>query len=327
MQTIHGSPSRIIGRDTARRPYPGLRISRPSSYKAISLLLAASAVVSMPSEPSADPPVQPVYLDIISFAGDTIHALMRTETAGPGRPVRLHPRDLVGHTWTAQECHGGRCQTVTQRITAVVSDTGTNTMPQQGDNSDIWLYRVEYALPAAPGEWHNACAGNSPDMGIFVNGRWSADGTWHPGGWTFSCPSGVIAKCVRGWGYKPWKTLHSPVCGDVDLQPLHQACTRAARADYCGDGTSYTREHTLIDMFDTCGLNVREHAPERREESAFDEHGALWVSTPRWPTATATDSGWRFDGCEQPRHAPERAASALIHVWSDPSKGRAELRQ
>ena len=55
--------------------------------------------------------------------------------------------------------------------------------------------------------------------GIFVNGQWSQDGAWQPGGWTFSCPSGVVSKCVRSWGYKPWKALHAPAHGDVDLQP------------------------------------------------------------------------------------------------------------
>jgi hypothetical protein len=80
---------------------------------------------------------------------------------------------------------------------------------------------------------------------------------------------------------------------------------------------------TLVDMFDIYGFNVPENVPGFHEESVFDEHGALWVSVPRWPTAVATDTGWDFEGCELPRRAPQRAASALLQVWSDPTKGRA----
>jgi ADYC domain len=245
------------------------------------------------------------------------------ETGG-GRAVQLPPRALVGFTWRSQACNATHCETISYRIAEVAQDTSTNTMLQHGDNNDVWLYRVEYRQASAHDRWHAACDQGSADgaMGIFVDGQWSEDGAWHPGGWTFSCLNGVIAKCARSWGYKPWKTLRSPVHGDVDLQPLHQACTRAARADYCGSGTSHTRNGTLIDMFDVYGFNVRENVPGFQEESTFDEHGALSVSVPRWPTATPTETGWRFASCERPRQRPAQPATPLIHVWSDPDKGR-----
>jgi hypothetical protein len=273
--------------------------------------------------PESATPAQPVRLEITHVAGDTIHAITWSDMDGEGRAARLHPRELVGLTWTAEECDAGRCETVLYRIAGAARDTSTSTMPRHGDNSDIWLYRLEYALARSAGEWQNPCEGAGTDMGIFVDGRWFADGTWEPGGWTFSCPGGVISKCVRAWGYKPWKTLRSPAHGEVGLLPLYLACTRAARAEYCGDGISHTRDGTLVDMFDIYGFNVLENVPGFREESVFAEHGALWVSVPRWPTAAPSRTGWDFQSCELPRRAPQRAASALIHVWSDPTKGRA----
>jgi hypothetical protein len=298
---------------------PASAVQRRPGTWAFMLTAAVLVAASVLPEASAKPLR---HIAITHFAGDTVHATVWSE-AGAGRAVQLPPGALVGFTWTSQACDAKHCETITYRITEVAQDTSTNTMLQHGDNSDVWLYRVEYELASAPDQRHAACGQDSPDsaMGIFVDGQWSEDGAWHPGGWTFSCLNGVIAKCVRSWGYKPWKTLRSPAHGDVDLQPLHQACTRAARADYCGSGTSYTRNGTLIDMFDVYGFNVRENAPGFQEESTFDEHGALSVSVPRWPTATPTETGWRFANCERPRQAA-RTASPLIHVWSDPNKGR-----
>lgn len=319
MRTIQHTNSRHLhGRATTRTR----ATLRATTRRCLAALVLAGAFAGARPQAMAQT-AQPVQLEIKHFAGDTVHATVRDQT-GAARATRLHPRDLEGITWTTDACDATRCETVTHRIVEVAPDTSTNTMPLYSDNSDVWLYRVEYSLSSAPDQWHGACQGDTGNaMGIFVNGQWSQDGTWQPGGWTFSCPSGVVSKCVRAWGYKPWKTLRSQSHGDVDLQPLHLACVRAARADYCGDGISYTRDGTLVDMFDVYGFNVPEHLPGFAEESTFDEQGAISVGFPRWPNATPTAAGWRFDACERPRQAtPQRRATALIHVWSDPDKGR-----
>lgn len=303
------------------RPRPGSRRAswRWPAYLVLVLAIAIATATVLASDGAAAQ-VPPGRIEVTSFAGDTVHALVWDRPGGQGRAVRLHPRDLVGFTWTVDACDAGRCETMVHRIAAVAPDTSRNTMPRHGDNDDVWLFRLDYASASAPDQWYAVCDANASgsDMGIFVDGRWSGDGDWLAGGWTFSCLDGVIAKCVRSWGYKPWKRLRSPVHGDVDLQPLHQACTRAARADYCGDGTSHTRENTLVDMFDVYGFNVREGAPGFQQESSFDQHGALSVSIPRYLTATPTEAGWRFATCERPRQAPAGAGAPLIHVWSDP---------
>jgi len=87
--------------------------------------------------------------------------------------------------------------------------------------------------------------------GLFVDGVWDASGNRldeavfgkHIVDKSFSCDTGVIAKCVD-WGYDP-----AIVGSDA-----HLTCTRMARADYCGDGESWTEDGTLIDVFDDLGV-------------------------------------------------------------------------
>jgi ADYC domain len=76
---------------------------------------------------------------------------------------------------------------------------------------------------------------------------------------TIACTNGAVAKCARQWGYKPWKSApNQRNGGEHDLRPYHQMCLRAARADYCADGRSFTVDGTLIDMADSRGFVQRE---------------------------------------------------------------------
>ena len=209
--------------------------------------------------------------EIAEFYGEKIPAVERDLVTGAATSTNIHPRESVGLHWVEARCADGSCEHRIYRITEVVRDSTDNTMPLHSSNSDVWLYRIEYIseLDPSPGDWTSVCASDDRGLGLFVPGQWAADGSWYKGGYTFSCTDGVIAKCVRAWGYKPWKTLESPRHGAVDLRALHLACTRAARAEYCGDGISYTREGTLIDMFDIYGFNIREKGTGFREEATF----------------------------------------------------------
>lgn len=78
---------------------------------------------------------------------------------------------------------------------------------------------------------------------------------------TFACVGAVLAKCVE-WGYRPWGTAtrcdsQGQNCASVDLLDYHQACTRMARADYCGDGTAHTQNGTLIDVYDPLSPHIQ----------------------------------------------------------------------
>jgi hypothetical protein len=114
----------------------------------------------------------------------------------------------------------------------------------------IEVWRVESAT------WANPCIAThrapSPKA-LAVEGVWNRSGARLdvPGKFTFACENGAIAKCI-GWGYKPWEKKDGQ-----SLEALHQACTRMARADYCGNGRSHTREDAPIDMYDGLGVLTR----------------------------------------------------------------------
>jgi len=165
-----------------------------------------------------------------------------TGTSG-GAPVT----SFIGATFTGQLEGGGA---VTVRIDSASAATG--------DNADVWAYGVSYRTsPTNP--WTPVCAGGV--AAVPVMGRWDysfgtttgGDKIDDPAAFTFGCVGSAIAKCVY-LGYKPWKTV-----GGVSLASYHQACTRAVRADYCGNGASYTTTGRIIDIFDNLGLQPNDN--------------------------------------------------------------------
>ncbi|MCG8424718.1 MAG: hypothetical protein MJE77_43060 [Proteobacteria bacterium] len=261
------------------------------------------------------------FVRVMRFRGDNVDAFIWQRELGWSR-VELHPRALVGAEWLEHRCdNNGHCVWRRFRIVGAEPDTSRNTMPSHGDNSDVWLYNVLYTSSDDPSTWQNACDEDARGYkkGLFVDGRWNHDGSFAARGYTFSCTGGVIAKCVRGWGYKPWKKLRSRDGHEINLQRLHQTCMRAARADYCGDGLSYTLNNTLIDMFDVYGFNVRDKSSGFSPEATFSERGALSVRRTRWPTGTDKGHGrWAtLPSCCRPRSVDTATASqVVIWVWS-----------
>ncbi|HTE50868.1 MAG TPA: ADYC domain-containing protein, partial [Kofleriaceae bacterium] len=124
-------------------------------------------------------------------------------------------------------------------------------------NNDVWAYGVSYQSGAS---WLPLCgsSGGKPILAVPLQGTWNyGSGVTGGGAWTTSataftlgCRGAALAKCVE-LGYKPWKTV-----GGVLLRDHHQACTRAIRADYCGNGKSYTADGTLINIYDNKGVQA-----------------------------------------------------------------------
>lgn len=164
--------------------------------------------------------------------------------------------------------------------------------PASKDRSMVW-YRIELWNPRSA-SWENPCVatGRVPEpRALAVRGVWDETGAHHevPGKFTFACENGAIAKCID-WGYKPWamKDGHS-------LAELHQACTRMARADYCGDGRSHTRQDNTIDMYDDLQVLTRATqasrgwVPERASfEAAWKPDGAWCLARTREGQAMET---------------------------------------
>jgi hypothetical protein len=173
---------------------------------------------------------------------------------------------IIHSLWSGQLSNGTRAAL---RIDDVLRGSGANT--------DVWSYRVSVF---SAGSWQPLCrdaAGHS----AFAD---SVQGTWNlaqgvPGGgsynagtasFTLACRGSAIAKCIE-LGYKPWT-------GRADELA---ACVRALRADYCGDGVSYTVDGTLVNIFDTAGLVPDDAAWQ--SEAAWTPGGAACISS-----ATAT---------------------------------------
>jgi ADYC domain-containing protein len=118
---------------------------------------------------------------------------------------------------------------------------------------------------------------------VALAGRWDpisgAKTISDPFDMTFACMGYALGKCYE-MGYVP--EIEVGFEGDYfiwdRLELAHQACVRALRADYCGDGTSYTVDGTLVDIFDFMGVQYQSGSVI---EAVFSPDGAMCLSTPR----------------------------------------------
>jgi hypothetical protein len=149
---------------------------------------------------------------------------------------------------------------------------------------DVWLYDVSYR-PKLDNTWKPLCSDGKGNAlpAIPLQNYWDAatgDRIDDEDVVTFSCTNAVLAKCVE-WGYRPWaeatrckdvdKNKH---CYDVSLQDYHQACTRMARADYCGDGKPWTVPGTAIDIWDHLSPQIEAPATDWTIEAEWTPDGA-----------------------------------------------------
>jgi hypothetical protein len=215
-------------------------------------------------------------------------------TEGSEGVCEMGPQPVQSRSWGSNGTHlnswgsnGTSIQGV--RLTGP-TDVGSEISAVLGDGRVVSL-RIDSSENSADGalvyyrltrEGANVC----PDSGrgIFLPGVWDERGARHDerviGGervsTTYACESGVLAKCAA-WGYAPWTA-------GVDL---HQACTRMARADYCGDGVSYTKDGTAIDVFDAQGLAKPVDDPTFLFEAGWRPEGAACVARARFEMYTA----------------------------------------
>ena len=64
---------------------------------------------------------------------------------------------------------------------------------------------------------------------------------------------------------------------------LVNACIRLLRADYCGDGRPFTRDGTLVDIYDHLGAHRSDADPRLSFEAAWGPEGAVRVARTRLP--------------------------------------------
>jgi hypothetical protein len=172
----------------------------------------------------------------------------------------------VFHGYDAGEYRAGM-DFVGARFTGNLGDGSTlqlrvdDVRPDVSAAGDIWTYGVSF-LDTADGAWKPVCQAEdgSALRAIPVLGRWDyRQGVPGEGGakvedssvFTFACEGAAIAKCVR-FGYRPW----AQTADGRSLADHHQACVRMVRADFCGDGTSYTQDGNWVNLYDGVGVQT-----------------------------------------------------------------------
>ncbi len=110
-----------------------------------------------------------------------------------------------------------------------------------------------------------------------------------PGLLTIACTAGASGKATS-WGYDPddLRAVH----GSQGLA-IYEASVRVVRADYCGDGQSWTYPGTPVQVEDKMGINAAFGGPWLPgqgvpvDEAVWDLDGAVCLDTPR-ASATTT---------------------------------------
>jgi hypothetical protein len=189
----------------------------------------------------------------------------------------------------------------------------------------LTLYEVFYgdtnlcgASTYQPGPEGELAPEPPPGTALLLPGYWDEqDGVWRAqykgeDVFTAACFDGTAAKCAH-WGYVPWGRF-----AGQSLQPYHQACVPAARAEY-DHARAYTCANTAIDIFDNLGLLHPSKDAAFSFESRWNARGLTCVSRPRWKGCEANLAGV-LGACEEPRAAWSWGAD-LIAIRSSADRG------
>jgi hypothetical protein len=200
---------------------------------------------------------------------------------------------LVGATFSTQSPDGSPIEL---RI-----DTLSMSPSQHHAGSAVNRYTLSYR-EGGSSAWAPVCV---PPEGVTaaavpLAGRWSyeqgvpggGDKLDAPGWITFACAGYALYKCVD-LGYEPWTSA-----GGVPLGDHHRACVRMLRADYCGNGTSYTVDGTVINVFDALG--IQQDTESWLLEAEWDVDGARCLSRQRIQGGATPDCAPELAACEGP---------------------------
>ncbi|HVZ73012.1 MAG TPA: PA14 domain-containing protein [Polyangia bacterium] len=183
-------------------------------------------------------------------------------STGAGSYISVGGETAVGHYATAHlvDAAGNPADDLDLYIAGEEADPVPNLLHRPADqiNDDVQLYEV-YFYYKWSGQWASLCpyhdaTGGATAMAI-------AEDPANPNKFIFACTAtGVAAKCARIWGFRPWRTdttwfyddpSSSWVEKEFPLKPFYDVCKIAARAGYCQDRQSFTKNGTLVDLFDT----------------------------------------------------------------------------
>ena len=220
---------------------------------------------------------------------------------------KLKGEDFVGARFTANLDDGS---TLELRIEAIEKHPDSTL-------NNLLLHTVSYATENGDGYLCGLDDDGKPVAAVALRGRWDlTQGTATGGSWiadndsfTFGCVDAALGKCVA-MGYMPWQKAYfcsmdkATDCEETTLASHHQACTRMLRADYCGDGTSYTVDNVELNVYDSMGLQV--DTDEWSLEAEWDANGAICATAQRIETSQPTCWAKLYDStCGSPEYLNE----------------------
>jgi hypothetical protein len=184
------------------------------------------------------------------------------------------------------------------------------TLVTPGTAEQAPQYKNEYVVPIAGMKWNLETGARTTDEKAI----------------TFACGDDPIGACVA-WGYEPWAT-YTPSCGNVSCIPIsmvnhHQSCARMKRADFCGDGRSFTwsadpliqARNVLIQAWDNAG--VHDVLPQTRNtmEASWTPNGASCVNMSQLRLPSMLDGNGNTFNAATTCGAPIPACSTNTPLW------------
>lgn len=169
-----------------------------------------------------------------------------------GRLQLAPDRDWDGTTFqgkfhcTNPNFHGADPK-ISVRIARTEQKQANEVYAKQDATGMAWVYHLE--LQMEDGRWITGCE-DPDDVAFPIPGYWSrTDRRYVPNTRTvspefsFACVKRDVAKCLRQ-GYSAYAS------DGRDKKILFEACTRMMRADYCGDGHSFTKDGSEVRLYD-----------------------------------------------------------------------------
>jgi hypothetical protein len=188
-----------------------------------------------------------ISLNGISFNGTSLSGVTIKANSASGPPMA--GLGLVGSTWTSASSNG-------TSVKLRIDGAAQGTVP----NADLWYYAISYQTTTG---WNPLCgldvATGQPVQAVSVAGVWgvtAADSAHYASSttqFTLACRDTTVAKCVE-LGYKTYKGYSNQL----------MSCVRMLRGDFCGTGSAYTINGTLLNVYDNVGvqLDTQAWAPE-----------------------------------------------------------------
>jgi hypothetical protein len=178
---------------------------------------------------------------------------------------------LVGQLRCTNPKYKGKTHNVRARILEVVP----NSTPFGVLEHRLWIgYKLQLELEDGR-HFMDVC--HDKDAVAFpIPGYWNDAGAYvrDKTKFSFACAHRHVATCLKQ-GYLDSSDSN-------DRMALFEACTRMMRADYCGDGGSYTKDGTFISVWDNRDIATEIHREPLVFEAAWNKNGMVCSARPRW---------------------------------------------